>query len=809
MSKDYGNDRRAPENTGMSLPSAIIGMVLTGFLGFFVGNQFVAGPAGGTNVKALGNQNQPGAAVAPQGGAAAAGQVYNIKVGNSPVRGNANAKVTIVEFSDYQCPFCKKIEPVLEEVRKKYGDDVRIVWKDFPLTSIHPNAMPAAIAVKAMYKQGADKFFAFHDLLFQNQAEYSGKGNVWTPEQFEKFASQVPGVNIEQWKKDIQDPATQAAIDQDGKDATNFGVTGTPAFFVNGEFMKGAGDINKFSEVIDRQMKRADDLVAKGIAPDRLYAELTKDGLAKAGPKQGAADPNAVYKVTVPDSAPFKGPKDAKVTIVEFSDFQCPFCGKVEVAQKDPQGNVVTPAPMDKIMETYGKDVKIVFRNNPLSSIHPFAEGAAEASLAAHEQGKYWEMHKKLFENQRALTPADLENYAQQIGLDMDKFKAAMSSGKFKDQITADQAEAQKLGSMSTPGFFVNGRFIKGAAGFERFQPIIDEEIKKANDLIAKGIAQKDVYNELTKNGLTAAAAAPQRPRLDPNAVYNIPVTQADGQQGASDALVTIVEFSDFQCPFCARAATSYVDPRTQQEVKPAMPDVLAKYNGKVRFVFKHFPLTGKHPDAHLAAEAVLAAGEQNKFWQMHDIVFTNQSKGIKRPDLENYAQQIGLDMTKFKAALDGGKFVAQVDADQQLGQKVGVPGTPTFYINGKTFNGAPTVDGFSAAIDAALKDAEAMVASGVAKKDVYNKIIEKGASAPVYLPTAPMPGAPTVMPAAPGQPGGPNVIQLPTVQPGQPIVIQGGGGQAPVITTPPTPAPVAVPVVPTPAPKTPKAPKK
>jgi protein-disulfide isomerase len=795
MAKEYGNDRRStPESSGLSLPTALIGMVLTGFLGFFVGNQIQ--PAGSSETKAKGllDNKQGAAAAPPTGGAAAAGQVYNLKVGNSPVKGNPNAKVTIIEFSDYQCPFCKKIEPVIEEVKKKYGDDVRIVWKDLPLTSIHPNAMPAAIATKAMYKQGADKFFAMHDLVFQNQAAISGKGNVWTPEKFEQFASQVPGANIEQWKKDLQDPTVRAGIDQDMKDASTYGVTGTPAFFVNGEFMKGAGDVNKFSEVIDRQMVRANALIAKGIAPDRLYAELTKDGLVKAGPKAGAADPNAVYKVTAPDNAPFKGAKDAKVTIVEFSDYQCPFCAKVEIQQKDQQGNLVGEPAMEKIIATYGKDVKIIFRHNPLSAIHPLAQGASEASLAAHEQGKFWEYHRKLFENQKQLTRPDLERYAQELGLNMDQFKAALDTSKFKAQVLADQAEAQKMGSMSTPGFFVNGRFVKGAAGFERFQPLIEEEIKKADALIAKGVALKDVYTELTKNGLTAAAAAPAappRPRLDPAAVYNIPVTAADGQQGASDALATITIFSDFQCPFCSRAAIPYVDPRSQLEVKPAIPDVLAKYKGKVRFVFKHFPLTGKHPDAHLAGQAALAAGEQGKFWQMHDTMFQNM-KDLKRPALETYAQKIGLDMKKFNAALDSGKFKAQVDGDMQLGQKVGVSGTPFFYINGKNFNGAPTIEGFSTAIDAAIKDAEALMATGVAKKDVYNKIIEKGATAPVYLPTAPAmpaPGAPG-LPMVPGQPGGPNVIQLPAVQPGQPIVIQGGGGKAPVITTPPTPAP-------------------
>ncbi len=144
------------------------------------------------------------------------------------------------------------------------------------------------------------------------------------------------------------------------------------------------------------------------------------------------------------------------MTIVEWSDFQCPFCSRV----------VPTLA---QIKEKYGKDVRVVFRHQPLP-FHQNAKPAAEAALAAHEQGKFWEMHDKLFANQKALDRATFEKYAQELGLDMGKFKAALDSGKFTAQIEADSAAGSAVGANGTPTFFVNGRSLVGAQPFEAFK---------------------------------------------------------------------------------------------------------------------------------------------------------------------------------------------------------------------------------------------------------------------------------------------------------------------------------------------------
>ncbi len=166
----------------------------------------------------------------------------------------------------------------------------------------------------------------------------------------------------------------------------------------------------------------------------------------------------------------------------------------------------------------------------------------------------------------------------------------------------------------------------------------------------------------------------------------------AEGSDGTSfgpaDAKVTIVEFSDFECPYCSRAAA------VANQIKK-------EYPGKVRFVFRQFPLSF-HKNAHLAHQAALAAAAQGKFWEYHDILFANQ-KALGRDQLDKYAKDLGLDMTAFNKALDDGTYKAAVDADIELGNEVAVRGTPTMFLNGQRVANATSFDAIKADIDKAL----------------------------------------------------------------------------------------------------------
>ena len=193
-------------------------------------------------------------------------------------------------------------------------------------------------------------------------------------------------------------------------------------------------------------------------------AKPAKPALA-AAPRPGRPDPAQRYTLTT-DGAPRKGAETASIQVVEFSDFQCPFCARV----------VPTVA---RIEEEYGDRVAIVFKHLPLK-MHGKAPAAHAAAEAAHLQGKFWEMHDLIFANQREMNDATYRGYAQQLGLDIERFDREVASALVKQRVEADTAEAARLGVTGTPSFFVNGRYLSGAQPFESFQRIIEAELKQA-----------------------------------------------------------------------------------------------------------------------------------------------------------------------------------------------------------------------------------------------------------------------------------------------------------------------------------------
>jgi protein-disulfide isomerase len=316
---------------------------------------------------------------------------------------------------------------------------------------------------------------------------------------------------------------------------------------------------------------------------------------------------------------------------------------------------------------------------------------AALAFQAAGRQDKdkAWKMHDKLYENNTALTRADIEKYAGEVGLNVGKFKKDMDDPKVKSEVEQDQKAANAAGANGTPTFFINGRELVGAQPADAFEKIIDDEIKKADELIKGGTPLKDVYKKRMEAAALAPApaAAPSAPAA-PEGKQNIKLGDAP-VKGPASAKVTVVLFSDFQCPFCSRAV-------------PVLKQIEDGYQGKVKIAFKQLPLPF-HDKAHLAAEAALAANEQGKFWPYHDKLFANQ-QALDRPSLEKYAEELGLNMSKFKAALDSGKFKDKVDSDAKEGAAVGATGTPTFFINGTKVVGAQPFDAFKTVIDTELK---------------------------------------------------------------------------------------------------------
>src|SRR5690606_16614226 len=187
--------------------------------------------------------------------------------------------------------------------------------------------------------------------------------------------------------------------------------------------------------------------------------------------------------------------------------------------------------------------------------------------------------------------------------LDMKKFREALDSGKFRERILEEQKLYTSRGARGTPGFFINGRLVSGAQPFEAFKRVIDEELKRADEMLKKGTPRDQLYAKLIEGGRTSAAQPQQaRAEAEPSKPVFVSIPEDAPTKGPKDAKVTIVAFSDFECPFCARA-------------NPTLQQILDTYKDDVRIVFRHLPLSF-HRNAKPAAEAAMAAHEQGKFWE-------------------------------------------------------------------------------------------------------------------------------------------------------------------------------------------------
>ncbi|MCP3140259.1 DsbA family protein [Pyxidicoccus xibeiensis] len=195
-----------------------------------------------------------------------------------------------------------------------------------------------------------------------------------------------------------------------------------------------------------------------------LAGDKHKSCEGKPCAKTQAATESKLLAATPRAEAPSLGPRDAPVTVEVWSDFQCPFCAR-------------GASLVDELREKYGDKVRIVFRHQPLPT-HDNARLAAIATMAAHEQGKFWEMHDVLFDNQRSLERESLEKYARQLGLDLARFRKALESSALANYVDTEVVEAQRRGIAGTPTFFINGKAVMGARPLADFAQVIDAELK-------------------------------------------------------------------------------------------------------------------------------------------------------------------------------------------------------------------------------------------------------------------------------------------------------------------------------------------
>ena len=376
------------------------------------------------------------------------------------------------------------------------------------------------------------------------------------------------------------------------------------------------------------------------------------------------------------DGYPYLGDPDAPVSLIEFSDYLCPFCSR----------HAVQTNPL--LIEQYAASgqVRFVFRDFPLAELHPTAPSGHAATLCITEQGAalFWAMHDRLFARQSEWASLSdnsdfLEGIVDEIGADLDAYQTCIESGRTVPIIDQRVAQGRQLGFGGTPSFQIVDNLtdevvdVVGAQPIETFVATIEAVISGETPVATDPPEDKpDLPFWADAEGLTPD---PDRPG------YNL---AGDPYLGNPEAEFVVIEISDFQCPFCQRHAL---------ETQPALDQQYIE-TGQVMWVFKHLPLQS-HPQALAAATAAECAGDQEAFWEMHDLLFERVGEwAVEQPDavLTGLAGELGLDEPAFASCL-GSRAALERVVEDLYDTTVIFGSTPTFVL---------LYDGWASVIDGA-----------------------------------------------------------------------------------------------------------
>jgi protein-disulfide isomerase len=392
-----------------------------------------------------------------------------------------------------------------------------------------------------------------------------------------------------------------------------------------------------------------------GAQPVNVFNEAiatVKEGgeLANAQPET----PPQPTPVVVADAgtAAILGSDEAPYTIVEFTNYGCENCA----------GHAINTLPKVQEFLTDPGQVRYILKDLPGDSSSPEVQTAAIAARCAGEQDSYWEMHESLFRAQAAwLDSGDADTVfaglADDLALDGDAFADCVASGKFDVDLQSNANEALSLEIGGYPHFIIEGQPLSG----------------------------------VEPNALAIALSLPM----------NVPIETGAFAYGDPDAPITIIEYTDYQCPFCTRHF---------EETLPSLKENFID-TGKVYYVVKDFPLISIHPQATKAGEAARCAGEQDAYLEMHDALFAGQSDWSGNPDAATvfigFAADLGLDADAFTECLNSGEMETAVLDNMNEGMSFGVNGTPAFFINGILVSGALPYESFEQGLNGMLDTLE------------------------------------------------------------------------------------------------------
>jgi len=392
-----------------------------------------------------------------------------------PYRGNPVAPVTLIEYSDYACPFCDRYTAeTLPTLLEQYGlsGQVKFVFRDLPLTSLHPTAPAAHAAAACAGEQAAGLYWVVHDEVFKQR---DGWTNLPDPTDFLSALVEGVGVDVAEYQECIASGRFNEQINQGAIDAQALGFNGTPSFVLTADGLDdtytliGAQPLETFQSYLDS-------LIAGEAPTDPETGQEAGEESEPAGLPFWAdtetglqPDPDRPGMNLAGDH--YKGNPDASVVVVEFSDFECPFC-QVHALETQPA--------IDEALVDTG-DLLWVYKHLPLS-IHPRARVAAVASECAGDQGQFWEMHDLLFETSNEWTNEDVDTdtamirLASTLPLDMPVFESCFASRVALEGVLADMTDADGIVS-ETPSFVIiqgeRGSLMQGSIPADEFIPLL------------------------------------------------------------------------------------------------------------------------------------------------------------------------------------------------------------------------------------------------------------------------------------------------------------------------------------------------
>lgn len=454
--------------------------------------------------------------------------------------------------------------------------------------------------------------------------------------------------------------------------------------------------------------------------------------LACAGEPAGAHDsahkvapavPQARHRADLAADDQALGGAEPLVTIVVFSDYACPPCGRAWQV-------------FDHLIEDHGDEIRVVFRS---LTVPGFADGerAAEAAFAAGAQGQFWAMHRRLF----AASPprfdrAALKDHAAALGLDVTKFLDDLDLGTYSALRVQHRREAVALGIFFGPVALVNGRPVVGFRDEASWHDLIGEEILAARAKLREGVARADLYTafqaeavaapiELEGEAAAARAQLEQRFAVDVKKLPEGFVRAEDGQRyqvpagdaprsGPADAPVELVVFMDFECPYCRRAA------------QDGFAALRAHYPEDVRIVFRHLPLPA-HTGADGAARAAVAADLQGKFWPFAERLLAKETERMGRATFLATARAVGLDEARFAADLDAPAAAAAVREDMLLARRLGLDATPALFVNGRYVSGFRDAETLLVEVATELAAADELIKGGTPRAGVAAALLNRG----------------------------------------------------------------------------------